>query len=333
MGPPCHEDSPRGTAGGCSSSDSTLRPSFLQPGLPLVADRYAAACASAGIVLSRLGKFKLAEKYFQDGLKVYYEHLPLSHNVSRSLEYYTSTLHQQGKTEEAILALTDYEHRIQDLPNSSLALIKTWRRAATLHFTQNEWTLAESLLLKAEELEKKEKLPVDLQSLCDLAAVYWEMGDETRARAKEEELKAQKVTAMNMQVLPTTRSDLVSTLDCSILQGVYKLEMRINRTKPSRKEGDPLEEPADIPRKLQSCFLEATFQNTDPVEPPVTLTKEISSFSIELESPKLKEAEVDKWYEVRVMIYADSTKEKKLGQHHQLVYALNPQFTGFGPGL
>ena len=65
--------------------------------MPLLAEKYGAACASAGIVESRLGKFVQAEKYFSDGLKIFYDVLPLSQNCARTLEYYTSCLHQQGK--------------------------------------------------------------------------------------------------------------------------------------------------------------------------------------------------------------------------------------------
>jgi tetratricopeptide (TPR) repeat protein len=305
----------------------TRQDEMLQdPGVPLIAEKYGAACASVGIVESRLGKFVQAEKYFSDGLKIFYDVLPLSQNCARTLEYYTSCLHQQGKTEAAITALEQYERVITGEPGNSLALCKAWRRSATLLFTIAEWSRCETLLTKAEQEEKKSGHPADLQALCDLAAVYWEMGDETKALEKETQLRECKVSAFQFQLLPTTRSDLLSTLDCQLLQGKYKLELRINRTRPMRKEGEPLEDPEKVPRKIARCFIDATFENTDPNEPAVVMSQEMPSFSLMLESPTLKEAKIDAWYKVTLVVYEDATRAKKIGAHHQLVYALNPQF-------
>jgi tetratricopeptide (TPR) repeat protein len=306
----------------------TRQEEMLQdPGVPLVAEKYGAACASVGIVESRLGKFSLAEKYFSDGLKVFYDVLPLSQNCARTLEYYTSCLHQQGKTEESITALEQYERVITGEVGNSLSLCKSWRRAATLLFTIDEWSRCETLLLKAEAEEKKAGHPTDLQALCDLAAVYWEMGDEEKALAKEAELRKCKVTGFNFQLLPTTRSNLLATLDCSFVKGKYKLELRVNRTRPMRKEGEPLEDADKVPRKIPRCFLDVTFENTDPNEAPITLSQEMPSFSLNLESTEMKEPPVDTWHKVTMVIYEDATRAKKIGHHHQLVYALNAQLS------
>lgn len=231
-----------------------------EPGVALLAEKYGAACASAGIVESRLGKFQKAEKYFQDGLKVFYDVLPLSQNCARTLEYYTSCLHQQGKTELAIAALEQYERVIAAEPGNALALCKAWRRAATLLFTIGEWSRCEALLLKAEAEVRVRGCALcgadgacrrrrrGIRRTCRACATSrrctgrWAtrprrctsppplpLRRSRRCSAKEAQLRACKVSAFQFQLLPTTRSELLSTLDCQLLQGKYKLELRVNR--------------------------------------------------------------------------------------------------------
>ena len=57
----------------------------------------------------------------------------------------------------------------------------------------------------------------------------------------------------------------------------------------------------------------------------MVVSQEMASFSLVLESPALKEGKMDAWYKVTLTLYADATRAEKLGAHHQLVYALNPQ--------
>lgn len=59
----------------------------------------------------------------------------------------------------------------------------------------------------------------------------------------------------------------------------------------------------------------------------MVVSQEMPSFSLVLESPTLKEAQLDTWYKVTIVLYEDATRAKKLGTHHQLVYALNPQLS------
>lgn len=79
-------------------------------------EHLATANASLGIVCSRIGRFSEAEEAFVNSLDGLAKEFATSLNFSRTIEYYTSTLHQQGNTDMALKELDRYYDMIDGMP-------------------------------------------------------------------------------------------------------------------------------------------------------------------------------------------------------------------------
>jgi len=172
---------------------------------------------------------------------------------------------------------------------------------------------------------EQKKLTLNLQILCELASVYWELGKVKEAQETQQSMKG---FPLSMQITPLSRSRYLASIECtfqkaSLNQVTYHLTLRINRELPLRKENDPVEDPVSISRRLESCFLVVTFeptspQTTDVIQVNFQVTKAISH-SFEVRSPPLPAPDPGKLYEVSFEIYDNEGNRKLLGTHHQLV--------------
>jgi len=166
---------------------------------------------------------------------------------------------------------------------------------------------------------------VTLQLLCEFATLYWELDNVTEAQAVQAQMKGFPLVSMLSNSPPITRSRYLCTMDCVLIDGIYRLVMRINRDQPSRKEGEPLEDTETMKRKVERCFLDVTFEATEKDGRPVTIAQSVDKpHHFEVTSPQMGQADPGRWYEVAIDIFADEKHENKLGVHHQLVYATPP---------
>jgi len=165
---------------------------------------------------------------------------------------------------------------------------------------------------------------VNLQILCELATVYWEVDNTTEARAIQSQMKSYPLSSLLSNNPPMTRSKYLCTMDCLLMDGIYKLVMRINRDQPNRKEGEPLEDTETMKRKVDKCYLEVTFEGTENDSSRKITQLVDKPHHFEIQSPQMGPADPGRWYEVTVDVYGDEKYENKLGVHHQLVYATPP---------
>jgi len=150
---------------------------------------------------------------------------------------------------------------------------------------------------------------------CDLATVYWELGNENEARATQNFIST---ISMKFYEIPMTRSKYLCSTECSINDDEYIIGMRVNRELPNRKEGEVLENPEVMKRKLRKCFLKITYEEKNGRF--VTTSQTVTAlYQFEIRLPH-EDLQSDKWYEVVVDIYEDEKKENKKGVHHQMLY-------------
>jgi len=210
----------------------------------------------------------------------------------------------------------------------ALILRKIAVRAATLCFTVDQFQPCEDYLIEAVRISSENRLQLTPQIYCDLACCYWEMGNDSDARDQHEELR--KCTLSIAQNFPFARSKYLYTLEAlvindSSLTGIhakYLLSFRVNRSHPKRIEGEGLDDPDKIPRKLTDFYIEAQLEHTEKNKPALVVTQTVTGYKFEIESDRLPAAEPNRWYEVTILIYQDNTKAVKLGAHHQMAYTL-----------
>lgn len=217
-----------------------------------------------GVCLSRLGRFRECFEVMRKGIEILKLADPLSNEASASLEALTSSLHQNGKTDESIAETDKYAEFIVDLPGSSNFLAELWGRAGFLLITLSDWEAAKSYYEKAYDILESSGLPPTLEIMSCLSTVYWEMNNSEKAKEMEEKIRQRKVTFQQLRDIPQTRSDVLTTLTAHIHDGRYRLDLRINRTRPLRQEGDALEDPDSIKRKFETCFVKVEFENPAP---------------------------------------------------------------------
>jgi len=129
----------------------------------------------------------------------------------------------------------------------------------------------------------------------------------------------------------TTSKYLCST-ECSLKQGQYKITMRVNKERPRRQEGESLEDPEVAKRKLDRCYLVVHFEGKDGRQ--TTANQSVTKpHQFEICSPQMEAHEPNHWYEVVIDIFEDEKKVKKLGVHHQLVYAAPTSTLGLSDPL
>eukprot|EP01124_Arcella_intermedia_P017839 TRINITY_DN24816_c0_g1_i1.p1 TRINITY_DN24816_c0_g1~~TRINITY_DN24816_c0_g1_i1.p1 ORF type:complete len:497 (+),score=80.71 TRINITY_DN24816_c0_g1_i1:3-1493(+) len=286
-------------------------------------EKFGLAANKYGLILSNLGKFKLAESQFKEALKVFQDAPSATLTACQTLEYYSNTLHQQGKTLDAVKEINAYREKTSKQSDPKKTKIAIIRRIATLLFTIDEFQ--ESIKYLQMVLEENPDPAVEIQVLSELANSYWEINNEAEATAAQNKIRARTPTAYQS---PNTRSKYLCTIECVVdtrLQG-YTMIMRVNREQPKRKEGEPLEDTTQLKRKLEKCFLEIQYQTPDgsfvtetyPVETPHEFILKSSPLNVE----------PAKWYEVIISIYEDKAafeeKKEKVGVHHQLIYSFPP---------
>jgi len=251
-------------------------------------------------------------------LYIFAETDPVSQSAYLSLEYLTNALHQQGKTQEALLKLKEYKSKIERLPDSSQTVQKLLLRTAVLLFIIDKFEETLSCLKEVIKYSEEKNLTITLQTYCELATVHWELGNEKEARAVQDKMKSIPIKDLLFEAAPVTRSKYLCTLGWSrISVNEFKIDMRVNRTLPRRKEGDVLEENEAMIRKLKRCFLEISFEVNGRI---ITLSQMVTTpHQFEIHFP-IETLESSRWYEVVVDIYSNEKKVNKLGIHHQLVY-------------
>jgi hypothetical protein len=141
-----------------------------------------------------------------------------------------------------------------------------------------------------------------------LTALYWESGRDEDAAAQEELLK-------KSSFIPYTDSHYLQTklaqLDTGI--GRYEIELELKRQPGVR-----------LPPMLgEGAVLEVHFQHPDPTQPALVVDHEIRKGEtlVRVKSPDAPNVPFDPkaWYAFVVFVYENSTKQNKLGVHHQLL--------------
>jgi len=138
--------------------------------------KYCGYIISVGTILSNAGLFKKTESVYRDTIAIGIEIDPGSNHFYLLIEAYSNLLHQQGKTLPAIERLDSYS---QALNRSALGVNnvrKIFQRMAVLFFTIDKFNECLNELLRFRSFSEQKKLTLNLQALCELASVYFELG-------------------------------------------------------------------------------------------------------------------------------------------------------------
>jgi len=287
--------------------------------------KYCTYIISVGTILANAGMFKRAEAAYREVIGLGMDLDPSSQHFYLLLEAYSNVLHQQGKTSQVINTLDDWSNIISRTPVAANNVRKIFQRMAVLYFTIDKFNECLTELERYRNYSETKKLTLNLQVLCELASVYWELGRMKEAQDTQQIMKGLPLSTGTV-TSPITRSRYLATIESSFLKtglgAVYHLNLRINRELPLRKENDVIEDPTAIPRRLDSCFLVITFEPTtiggDPIQTTLQVTK-ATSHSFEIRSLPVASPDPGKLYEVCIDIYDNEVSRKLLGSHHQLI--------------
>jgi len=276
--------------------------------------------------------FKKTESVYRETINMGIEIDPGSNHFYLLLEAYSNLLHQQGKTLQAVEKLDSYCTALNRSAMAVNNVRKIYQRMAVLFFTIDKFNECLNEILRFKAFSEQKKLTLNLQVLCELASVYWELGKIKEAQDTHQLMKGLPLTIT--QTSPLTRSRYLATIDSAFQKMAnsnlvhYHLTLRVNRELPLRKENDPVEDPITINRRLDSCFLVVSFeptniQNLEPIKITYLVNKAISH-SFELRSPPVLSPDPGKLYEVAIEIYDNEVSKKLIGSHHQLVLPSSP---------
>jgi len=140
-----------------------------------------------------------------------------------------------------------------------------------------------------------------------MATLYWEIGNQLHAEEQEEKLSHEiirQVANYPSRVPPMAQSKLIHTLDCKI-EGL-KCHLSFYAKKSWRL-------------KMETFYVETQFNiytNDDP--DPLFYKVETKRFVIS--SSDILPVNCKKWIKVVVGIFADDARQKKMGEHHQLLW-------------
>jgi len=219
-------------------------------------------------------------------------------------------LQYQGKIQNAITRLEQFRAKIAHSTNNKIMQLvqEIFIKIAYLHFNADNHNDALYNLQQALKYTEDKQLQTNLQMLCDLSNVYWELGNEQEARVIQSKIKnTPPRDDLLTSTLPKSTSKYLFTTDCSIKMGQYKIQMRVNRERPNRKEGEPFEEPEMM---LDRCFLVINFEAKDGRQ--ITTSQSVTKpQQIEISSP-LMELHDSRWYEVVIDIYEDEKKSTQV---------------------
>lgn len=107
------------------------------------------------------------------------------------------------------------------------------------------------------------------QDLLDLAAVYVELGDEEKAEATLDQIRAlpgSNICTRSRYLITTGTTDSERFFSFCLdytLTDKYDINVKVCRAPPARKEGDEEDDEDNYIRKLDNFFLEVTFENPD----------------------------------------------------------------------
>jgi len=285
------------------------------PTNPSILDKYSNVLIKISPLLSNAGQFRKIEEYYEDALGIFAD--PPFHYFF--LDMLVNVLTQQGKTQIAITRLEQYRAKIAHSPNSWPTVRSIFMKIAYLHFNADNYNEALYNLQQALKLTEEKQLQTNLQLLCDLSNAYWELGNEQEARVIQSKIKNTPREILGISTPPCSVSKYLCTTECSLKQGLYNIGMRVNRERSNRKEGEPLEEPEAMKRKVDRCFLVIHFEGKDGRK--ITTSQAVTKPHQFIITSPVMDPHDSQWYEVVIDIYEDEKKLHKLGVHHQLIFA------------
>jgi len=247
------------------------------------------------------------------------------------MEAQASALHQAGKTREAISRLEKYYSLIKGLgPDAEKAIHWCLSRIAKFYFYLDEFGLSRDRLLDLVAYADSHVAQLSLEPLIDLASSHLELGEEEAALKVLDRIRKVPPSKIPGNIL-CTRSKYLITCEAR-LGNRYDLNFKICRTPPARKEGEAEEDEADFKRKLDNFYLVCIFENPDPNGEPLLMETPVDHFDIDVKSPSVPTVMTAScWFLVKLILYKDSSKSERIGQHYQLV-SYTPSFNS-RPGL
>jgi len=167
---------------------------------------------------------------------------------------------------------------------------------------------------------------ITLQIYCELATVYWELGNDNEARNVQSLMRNFPIIVMHSEIHPMTRSRYLCTTECNLTKDECLIVMRVNRERPNRKEGETIEDTEAMERKINQCYLNITYEVSDGGQDTIYQNKKkvTTPHKFDIILPR-RYIQLGRWYEVVVDIYSDEKRENKIGVHHQLVYAIEKE--------
>lgn len=236
--------------------------------------------------------------------------------LDRIVEAQAGALHQEGKTLEAISTLRTFYNLIKEKDGRRKSEVISWclSRMAKFHFYLDQYNESLELLNNLVEYHTVNHTKTSLQDLADLLSVYVELGEEEKAQEIVDQICRREEGAIY------TRSKYLITTDGSITDRMYKLNVKVCRTPPARKEGDADDDEDNYIRKLTDFFLEVHYQNPEDSSNPLITEQPVDHYDIDLSSPNFSKPPHSGWYLIKMNIYKDGSKQDLLGKHYQLFY-------------
>jgi tetratricopeptide (TPR) repeat protein len=282
--------------------------------------------SSLAYTKSRLQKFAEAEVLFKKAFDIIVSRMGFADmfSVHCALRY-GQVLIDQGKVDVAeklfkdCLQKAEQEKALND--DIKFNLVPLMHGLGELYFELGNYAEAESYWLKSQQIAKEQSY--DQHILCDLANLYWQTGRNDEAKALLEQLKT-RMGSKPQLLIPRSTSKYLRTREVSLESGtkpnVYRIKLEIKRDISSREAAEK--------RTLKlkpGTFFEFHFQNPEKETDPIIKTVELKEGEnvIEVTTEPVMFVKDQQWYEIEVFIFADKTKQTKLGVHHQLVKALD----------
>jgi len=165
---------------------------------------------------------------------------------------------------------------------------------------------AETALVEICKFCEKNNFTPSLQTMQDLAVVYWDMGNQLLAEEQEDKISntvVTKITTYPSNVPPLALSKCVQSLGYQIDGAKFVTNFSLRKTV-----------------KLPTVFIEVTYEVGD-ADVPEPQSFEVAAKEFFVISPEIIPKNCKKWFQLHLSIYEDDTRQKKLGDHHQQLWA------------
>eukprot|EP01127_Copromyxa_protea_P017586 TRINITY_DN5383_c0_g1_i1.p1 TRINITY_DN5383_c0_g1~~TRINITY_DN5383_c0_g1_i1.p1 ORF type:complete len:492 (-),score=144.77 TRINITY_DN5383_c0_g1_i1:149-1624(-) len=280
---------------------------------------YAVVCSNLASSAFVCGYFQEVTKWRRVAKQIFFKYFPMTRDCMSSVESWSNSYFVQGEREEAVGILREYLEIVKQRkePQDSVHPIERYTLFLAVDMCFMCENFEEALEFSTKLAAMDDDIELQLQSLCDILIIHRHLGNEEEARKTEALLRGSEE-----KVKIASRSKFLTTLDCSLNDEKYFLEMKVNQGPYPRQEGErykPLDTLPEI-RLLKRFYLVVEFENPEPGSDPLVIEQEISQPEFTLNSPALPAIPIaKKYYSVNFLIYEDFTKTNLIGDHYQLI--------------